>query len=328
MKRIVVGALIAATATATGAPLVIVDAGHGGSDPGGVGTGMQEKRIVLDVAERFVALLAADTADANGGGEWASALTRSDDTFVSLAARSQYSNDRNADRFMSIHSNAFSNTTANGTETFSYAASGPGAALRNLVQDEMLTTWALTNRGSKTANFAVLRDTAAPAELHELAFITNPADAAKLAEPSERQRAALAHLRALQRHYGLAPYAPAGATDGGAIDGTVYDALGPVEGAVVALDTGEQVTTTGEGSFHLAAQPGTRSVTATAPGHTARTLTAAVTASAPTHLDIELEREPTTTDGGCATGGATGWPIALTIAGAVVTSCRRRRRSL
>jgi N-acetylmuramoyl-L-alanine amidase len=141
---------------------VVIDPGHGGTDPGGVGTGMQEKNVVLDVSKRFKTLLEADTADAAGGGKWTALLTRSTDVFVTLAGRSAYSNNNDADRFMSIHANAFGDASANGTETFSLAATGTGSQLRNLVQAEMITAWGLTNRGNKTANFAVLRDTAAP----------------------------------------------------------------------------------------------------------------------------------------------------------------------
>jgi N-acetylmuramoyl-L-alanine amidase len=187
---------------------IVIDPGHGGTDPGGAGNGLQEKAIVLDVATRFKSLLDADTADTRGGGSWVALRTRTSDVFVSLAARASFSNSQGADRFMSIHSNAFTSTSANGTETFSFSEGGTGAALRNLVQSEMIAAWGLTNRGNKTANFAVLRDTAAPAVLHELAFITNTTDAAKLASATERQRAAVAHLRAIQRHYGITPYLP------------------------------------------------------------------------------------------------------------------------
>jgi uncharacterized protein (TIGR03382 family) len=188
---------------------IVIDPGHGGTDPGGVGNGLQEKNIVLDVARRFKTLLDADTADTRGGGSWVALLTRNSDTFVSLSARAAFSNNQGATRFMSIHSNAFSSASANGTETFSFSSTGTGAALRNLVQSEMIAAWGLTNRGNKVANFFVLRETAAPAVLHELAFITNATDAAKLASATERQRAAVAHLRAIQRHFGITPFLPA-----------------------------------------------------------------------------------------------------------------------
>ena len=187
---------------------IVIDPGHGGSDPGGVGNSLQEKNIVLDVATRFKALLDADTADSSGGGRWIAQRTRTSDVFVSLAARASFANSQGADRFMSIHSNAFGNSQANGTETFAFAEGGQGAALRNLVQSEMITAWRLTNRGNKTANFFVLRETAMPAVLHELAFITNAGDAAKLRSATERQKAARAHLFAVQRHFGLGRHTP------------------------------------------------------------------------------------------------------------------------
>ncbi len=226
----VLGIALATTGSAGAAPTIVIDPGHGGADPGGVGTGQQEKTIVLDVSRRFANLLVADTADAAGGGSWVGFLTRNDDTAVSLASRSAYSNNKGADRFMSIHANAFADPGANGTETFSLVGTGTGAALRNLVQAEMIAAWGLTNRGNKTANFAVLRDTAAPAVLHELAFITNVPDAAKLASPEQRELAAQAHLRALQRHYNIAPYVPGQVVppDGdkpGGVDGRIDDTV-------------------------------------------------------------------------------------------------------
>lgn len=208
IRALLVLVVAAAPGLAMAQTRIVIDPGHGGTDPGGTGNGLQEKNIVLDVSSRFKSLLDADTADTRGGGRWTALRTRTSDVYVSLSARASYSNNQDADRFMSIHSNAFSSSSANGTETFAYAEGGTGAALRNLVQAEMIAAWGLTNRGNKTANFAVLRDTAAPAVLHELAFITNATDAAKLGSATERQKAAVAHLRAIQRHYGISPYLP------------------------------------------------------------------------------------------------------------------------
>jgi MYXO-CTERM domain-containing protein len=221
---------------------IVIDPGHGGSDPGGVGSGLLEKNIVLDVGRRFKTLLDRDTADTRGGGRWVALLTRSSDVFVSLSARAAFSNNQDADRFMSIHSNAFANASANGTETFAFAEGGTGAALRNLVQAEMIAAWRLTNRGNKVANFAVLRDTAAPAVLHELGFITNATDAAHLASATERQKAAVAHLRAIQRHFGITPFLPALAALSGPADG----AGDPATGAIDPTTDGAEPTAPGE----------------------------------------------------------------------------------
>lgn len=343
MMRIIVMALalLVAPSIAAAQARIVIDPGHGGSDPGGVGNGMQEKNIVLDVSKRFKALLDADSADNNGGGKWAALLTRSDDTFVSLAGRSAYSNNQDADRFMSIHSNAFGDTSANGTETFSYSASGTGAQLRNLVQAEMIAAWGLTNRGNKTANFAVLRDTAAPAELHELAFITNTKDAQKLASATERQKAAVAHLRAIQRHYNLTPYLPGEETpvdQEGEIRGRVFDDLGPVAGATVKLDGGAAVVTDADGVFAFDKVPvGARMLTATADGHDTKTVEVTVAATMVAELDIELVRQrdgepppgeepPPGDEGGCSTGGGAGGAMLLVGLVGFVALARRRRR--
>lgn len=206
MRQLALAVLLLAGAPALAqSRVIVIDPGHGGTDPGGTGNGQREKDVVLDVARRLADLLAWDAA--NGAG-WKALSTRDDDTFVSLSARAAYANSQGADRFVSIHSNAFGDESANGTETFSYSEGTASAALRDLVQAEMLAAWGLRDRGAKTANYAVLRETAMPAVLHELGFITNDVDVAKLASATARQQAAEAHLRALQRHYDLAPRLP------------------------------------------------------------------------------------------------------------------------
>lgn len=340
LRFMFIAVLVALTApTNAHAQKIVIDPGHGGTDPGGVGTGMQEKNVVLDISKRFDALLDADTADTAGGGKWTSLMTRTTDVYVSLAGRSAYSNNNDADRFMCIHANAFSDPAANGTETFSYATTGLGAQLRNLVQAEMITAWGLTNRGNKTANFAVLRDTAAPAELHELAFITNATDAVKLASLTERQKAAEAHLRAIQRHYSITPYIPGAPTPqdpDGDITGHVDDDLGPVSGATVKLDDGTSVVTDSDGAFAFTHVPvGTRMVTASASGHSAKTVEVNLVAATPQDIDITLVRantgsgsgsgeDPDLGTGGCSTGGGEGL-AGLMLVGFVLVGARRRR---
>lgn len=336
MKRLLVLLfLVAFSAVAHAQVKVVIDPGHGGSDPGGVGTGLQEKNVVLDTSKRFKTLLDKDTADAAGGGSWATFLTRADDTFVSLAGRSSYSNSRDADRFMSIHSNAFGDPSANGTETFSLTNAGNGAQLRNLVQEEMIAAWGLTNRGNKTANFAVLRDTAAPAVLHELAFITNTRDAQKLASPEEREKAAIAHLKALQRHYNLAPYVPGNvpAAETGTVAGHVFSSAGAVVGASVTLDGGAPLATTSDGEFSFADVPaGTHALSVSAPGFASRDVEVTVVAGETATVEIELtadgepvnpgtEPDGKTVGGGCATTTGASWLLAFGL-----LALRRRRR--
>ncbi len=336
---LMVAFVLLAPAVASAQRVIVIDAGHGGGDPGGTGTGLQEKSIVLDVTQRFKALLDADTADTKGGGSWTVKLTRSNDNAVSLAARSAYSNSQGADRFMSVHANAFADSSANGTETFSLSGTGTGAGLRDLVQQEMIAAWGLTNRGSKIANFAVLRETAAPAELHELAFITNAADAAKLGSPIERQKAAVAHLRAIQRHYNLAPYVPGAGTpdkDTGEIHGVVINDLGPVAGAVVKRAGGADVVTTVDGSFELTGVPvGVHALTVSADLHAERVVEVTVAIGLGAEVEVQLVRsrigpepepEPTPdAEAGCNAGGSSPSLFVLLLAGAALLRRRTRR---
>ena len=187
-----------------------LDAGHGGSDPGALGNGLEEADINLDVSLRLARLLDQDTADTTGGGTWDLLLTRAQDVFVSLQSRTDMANAFGAVTFLSIHMNAFTSPSANGTETFCYLgkSQAPGGFFRNRVQQGALAAWGLTNRGVKEANFFVLRETVMPAALLEGGFITNAGDSEKMADPAERQRLALEVLFAIQEHHGFSAYEP------------------------------------------------------------------------------------------------------------------------
>ncbi len=209
MKPSLLIPLLLTTAGSLGAQVrVVVDPGHGGSDRGAIGQGLVEKDLNLVVSLRLAQLLEADATDSAGGGDWEVLLTRSGDQTVSLQERVDLANAWPADRFVSIHHNAFPDPAANGTETYSFQNGTFSAALRNLVQEELIAGVGLFDRGPKTANFFVLRETFMPAVLSEGGFVTSPVDAAALSSPGYVETAARAHLFALQRHYGHAPYVP------------------------------------------------------------------------------------------------------------------------
>jgi N-acetylmuramoyl-L-alanine amidase len=198
---------------------IYIDPGHGGADLGAVNSahGTHEADRVLLTGLELRRLLEKDTADANGGGSWSVRMSRSTDIFIPLGARSADANSWGADRFLSIHQNAY-NETANGTETFSLSDSGTAADLRNLVQAEALKAWGRVNRGTKTAGYSVLRNSAMPAVLTEMGFIDSSLDYPYCAS-DEKCRDYAAHLLfALQKHYGLKEFLPAGAAPGTIVD--------------------------------------------------------------------------------------------------------------
>lgn len=146
-----------------------LDFGHGGHDPGAVGNGLKEKDIVLSVGLKVGQILEKHNVKVF--------YSRKTDVFVELDKRATLSNNNNVKAFVSIHCNSFSNGQAQGLETFSYSTSKNGAALAKCIQDSILKDKLYTkNRGTKVANFAVLRLTKAPAALVELGFISNTED--------------------------------------------------------------------------------------------------------------------------------------------------------
>ncbi|MGM0635186.1 MAG: N-acetylmuramoyl-L-alanine amidase family protein [Bacteroidota bacterium] len=90
---------------------VVLDAGHGGKDPGNTGNGFKEKKVVLSVV-----LLAGKKLEENNGVEVI--YTRTKDEFISLDERAKIANKAEADLFVSVHCNAAANASAYGSETF------------------------------------------------------------------------------------------------------------------------------------------------------------------------------------------------------------------
>ena len=153
--------------------IVCIDPGHGWHDPGAVGGGVKEKDIALSVAKQIGAYLEA--------GGYAVMLTRSDDTFVSLSGRAAKANSCGADLFISVHCNSADNDAANGVEVYHHThASEASKRAARVIYDKLLPVCGLRGRGVKSKDLAVLRETAMPAVLVELGFISNPSDRAKL----------------------------------------------------------------------------------------------------------------------------------------------------
>lgn len=168
---------------------VIIDPGHGGSDPGGAGNGFQEKNVVLNVARHMNSYFAKTPIKA--------LMTRTDDYFIELPFRTEFAKKNNGDIFVSLHTNAL-NGSANGQESFYYAktaATNPyvkeSRALAIYSQNRMQETWNLSNRGVNPfgyGNFHVLRENTMPATLVEMGFIDSPKDILYMKSEAEREK--------------------------------------------------------------------------------------------------------------------------------------------
>ncbi len=162
---------------------VYIDPGHGGNDSGAVGIdGALEKTVNLEMALKVEKLLKNQGLDVR--------LTRKDDRTLSLKERVDLANNWSADCFVSIHCNAF-NKEAKGVET--YSLNDKTSDLAKDIQEEILKTGAYTlNRGVKTANFYVLRNTKMRACLVELGFIDNFDDIKIMTEKDDEIATAIA----------------------------------------------------------------------------------------------------------------------------------------
>jgi len=227
----------------SGTPIVVIDPGHGGEDPGTLGNGkLKEKDIVLDIGKRLAAIL-----DSRGGYD--TRLTRKGDYFVSLRKRKKVANESGGDIFISIHANSAPNRRASGTEIFFVSPRGASdQAARELADrenacdlvggvspdagDDVLSILVdlkmsdsvqkssdlaslIVNRLGqsgvsssvvKQAGFVVLKNLAMPSVLVEVGFLTNQSDVKKLATTSHRQAYAQCLADAIDTYFDR--YAP------------------------------------------------------------------------------------------------------------------------
>lgn len=170
--------------------IVILDAGHGGKDPGAVNGSTQEKVINFNVLNVY-----AKQYFANSGIKVY--YTRVDDTLIALKDRANFASEVEADLFISLHCNAASNSAARGTSVYysSTNKSKTESGLTSKILATRLVNSLSSNLGTKNLGiidkgFVVVRDNTVPAVLIELAFLTNPGDKANLVSASFQKNAA------------------------------------------------------------------------------------------------------------------------------------------
>ncbi|HQU09036.1 MAG: hypothetical protein B7X06_01870 [Verrucomicrobia bacterium 21-51-4] len=198
---------------------VVIDPGHGGKDQGAENKsmGLVEKKLALDLAQRLCALLKSKGYEV--------ILTRTEDVFVGLEARSLFSNKQKADLFISVHFNTAPTPQAHGVETFALTScmqvssgrskleaedrkSFPGnqwdpwnVLLGFYMQRALIQDLEAQDRGLKRARFVVLKDLACPGVLIEGGFLTNPQEAKKIQDPAYRQKIAIAIAEGVDQYH-------------------------------------------------------------------------------------------------------------------------------
>src|SRR6184192_4411351 len=147
---------------------VVIDAGHGGHDRGGIpGQRVAEKNMTLDVAQRLRNVLS--------GAGYHVVMTRDSDVFIPLGTRVAIANQYRDAIFVCVHFNATPRRSANGIETYFY--SRDSLALASAIHYYVNGVAPTPNRGVRRRGFYVLRNTRIPAVLVECGFLTNATEA-------------------------------------------------------------------------------------------------------------------------------------------------------
>ncbi|WP_085523739.1 N-acetylmuramoyl-L-alanine amidase family protein [Tuberibacillus sp. Marseille-P3662] len=164
---------------------VVIDPGHGGKDKGSTSaSGRYEKAFTLSLGKKVEKMLKKEP-------DIKVYMTRDDDSFISQTSRyrPKFANKLNADIFISIHGNTFSNPDVSGTQTFYYHDGS--LPLAETMQKHVAKATGFSDRGVKRKDLFVVRDTNMPAVLIEVGFLSNPQDEAKMyTDPFQKRVAA------------------------------------------------------------------------------------------------------------------------------------------
>ena len=217
-------------------PIIVLDAGHGGKDPGTTGTtGLHEKSVVLATALETKRQLQAKGYTVH--------MTRSGDNFIKLAERRAVAQRTQADLFISIHANASANAASQGVDVYVWGKANSEQARQialsenaadkidglpdvgnknvNAIISDMMQAQTSTDsakfgklllnqfgkftklrKGSvETADFVVLRSINVPSVLIELGFLSNPDEEKQLSNNNQRRRFAIAIADAVQQYW-------------------------------------------------------------------------------------------------------------------------------
>ncbi len=168
--------------------VIVVDAGHGGKDPGASDNGLIEKELNLIITKKLKAKLDQTNI--------AVYYTRLDDGYPTLQERCDIANEVEADFFLSVHNNAL-NKSIHGTETLYFPQEDEDGftsrKLARVFQNNLIDTLGSYNRGlKKRPDLFVLKHTTMPAIITEIGFVTNDEESAKLKTDSYLEKAAQA----------------------------------------------------------------------------------------------------------------------------------------
>ncbi len=178
--------------------IIVVDAGHGGADPGAVRGNYIEKDITLPVSQKLadylsqagalIIMLREDDHDLAEDPQASIAQRKRSD----LKRRVEIANQAQADLYISIHANADPSPRWSGAQTFYLPSSERSKVVAVMIQDELSRILGNTNRKAKPGSYYILSRSEMPSVIVEIGFISNPREARQLSEEEYQSKLAYA----------------------------------------------------------------------------------------------------------------------------------------
>lgn len=172
---------------------IVIDAGHGGKDPGAEGvSGNHERAYTLALSKKVFDLLQQEPM-------FEAYMTRTDDTFVHLEDRNKFANDLHADALVSIHGNTYTDPDVSGTETYYYE--DDSIPLAREVHEHLVEATGFRDRGVRKEDWKVLTGSDNLAILLEVGFLTNPSDEIEMLNESHQDRTAQGIVNGIKDYF-------------------------------------------------------------------------------------------------------------------------------
>ena len=180
----------------SGKKLVVIDAGHGGEDPGAVGYNSSGNAVAYESHINLaISLLVGEKLEKDGINV---VYTRDKDKYITLQERSELANEIECDMFVSIHCNSIENAQINGTQVYYHPDSEIGTVLAENIYNNMVEMTSLSPKETQNgSHLYVIRTTTSPAVLVETAFISNESDRNYLLSKSGQETMAEAIYRGI-----------------------------------------------------------------------------------------------------------------------------------
>lgn len=182
--------------------VIIIDAGHGGFDPGKAGVnGENEKVINLKIAEYLqqyleqsgaVTIITRNTDDALGN-------SKKED----MSVRKDIANNSDGDILISIHQNSFTSQSVNGAQVFYYKTSENGKKLADSIQESLCASLGSKRVAKSNSDYYVLRTTEIPAAIVECGFLSNYSEEQKLNDDEYQQQTAWAIYKGITNYFDM-----------------------------------------------------------------------------------------------------------------------------